>query len=48
MRAIAGYARDRNGDTWAVVAILNDKRPWGASAILDQALVALYNQPARR
>ena len=48
VRAIAGYARDRNGDTWAVVAILNDKRPWGASAILDQALVALYNQPARR
>lgn len=45
VRAIAGYSRDVNGNTWAVVAILNHPRPWGASAILDQVLVDLYRQP---
>ncbi|WP_375738375.1 D-alanyl-D-alanine carboxypeptidase/D-alanyl-D-alanine-endopeptidase [Pseudomonas boanensis] len=45
VRAIAGYSRDNNGNTWAVVAILNDQRPWGASAILDQVLVDLHRQP---
>lgn len=45
VRAIAGYTRDRNGRNWAVVAMLNDPRPWGASAILDQFLIDLWNQP---
>ncbi|MGE8498997.1 MAG: D-alanyl-D-alanine carboxypeptidase/D-alanyl-D-alanine-endopeptidase [Pseudomonas sp.] len=45
VRAIAGYSRDSNGNSWAVVAILNDPRPWGASAILDQVLIDLYRQP---
>jgi len=45
VRAIAGFSRDQNGDTWAVVAILNSSRPWGASALLDQVLVDLYRQP---
>lgn len=45
VRAIAGYSRDVNGNTWAVVAILNDQKPWGASSILDQVLVDLYRQP---
>jgi len=45
VRAIAGYSRDSNGNTWAVVAILNDPRPWGASSVLDQALLDLYSQP---
>lgn len=45
VRAIAGFSRDSNGNTWAVVAILNDPRPWGASSILDQVLVDLYRQP---
>ena len=45
VRAIAGFSRDRNGKTWAVVAMLNDPRPWGASAILDQFLIELWNQP---
>ncbi|MHA6494428.1 D-alanyl-D-alanine carboxypeptidase/D-alanyl-D-alanine endopeptidase [Pseudomonas borbori] len=45
VRAIAGYSRDSNGNSWAVVAILNDPRPWGASSILDQVLVDLYRQP---
>ena len=46
VRAIAGYSRDSEGNTWAVVAILNHPRPWGASSILDQVLVSLYNRPA--
>lgn len=45
VRAIAGYSRDGDGNTWAVVAILNHPRPWGASAVLDQVLVSLYNRP---
>lgn len=45
VRAIAGFARDANAHTWAVVAILNDPRPWGASSILDQILLELYKQP---
>ncbi|MBM7060924.1 D-alanyl-D-alanine carboxypeptidase/D-alanyl-D-alanine-endopeptidase [Pseudomonas sp. UL073] len=45
VRAIAGFSRDVNGNTWAVVAILNDQKPWGASSILDQVLVDLYRQP---
>ena len=45
VRAIAGFSRDQNGNTWAVVAILNSPRPWGASAPLDQVLVDLSRQP---
>ncbi len=48
VRAIAGYSRDSNGHNWAVVAILNDPRPWGASSILDQYLLDLYRQPKTR
>jgi D-alanyl-D-alanine carboxypeptidase/D-alanyl-D-alanine-endopeptidase (penicillin-binding protein 4) len=44
VRAISGFSRDANGNTWAVVAILNHPRPWGASSILDQALLGLYQQ----
>jgi D-alanyl-D-alanine carboxypeptidase/D-alanyl-D-alanine-endopeptidase (penicillin-binding protein 4) len=44
VRAIAGFSRDSNGNTWAVVAILNHPRPWGASAILDQVMLGLYQQ----
>jgi len=45
VRAIAGFSRDDNGTTWAVVAILNDPKPWGASSVLDQVLLDLYRQP---
>ena len=41
VRAIAGYSRDKEGQNWAVVAIINHSKPWGASAILDQVLVEL-------
>jgi D-alanyl-D-alanine carboxypeptidase/D-alanyl-D-alanine-endopeptidase (penicillin-binding protein 4) len=46
VRAIAGFSRDDNGTTWAVVAILNDPKPWGTSSVLDQVLLDLYRQPA--
>jgi D-alanyl-D-alanine carboxypeptidase/D-alanyl-D-alanine-endopeptidase (penicillin-binding protein 4) len=45
VRAIAGFSRDSNGNTWVVVAILNDPRPWGASSVLDEVLVSMFNQP---
>src|SRR5476651_2164441 len=45
VRAIAGFSRDSNDNTWVVVAILNDPRPWGASSVLDDVLVDLYRQP---
>jgi D-alanyl-D-alanine carboxypeptidase/D-alanyl-D-alanine-endopeptidase (penicillin-binding protein 4) len=44
VRAISGFTRDAQGNTWAVVAILNHPRPWGASSILDQVLLGLYQQ----
>lgn len=45
VRAIAGFSRDSNGNTWAVVAILNDPAPFGAHTVLDQVLLDLYRQP---
>jgi len=48
VRAIAGFSRDRNGQTWAVVAMLNDPRPWGASATLDLFLTDLWYQPKKK
>lgn len=47
VRAIGGFTRDRNGNLWAVAAILNHPRPWGASSILDQILLDLYNNPPK-
>ncbi|MDY7218817.1 D-alanyl-D-alanine carboxypeptidase/D-alanyl-D-alanine-endopeptidase [Denitrificimonas sp. JX-1] len=45
VRATAGYSRDTNGNNWAVVAIINHDQPWGASKVLDQVLLDIYNQP---
>ena len=44
VRAIAGFTRTAKGQNWVVVAILNDPRPWGASAILDQVLLDIYRR----
>ena len=44
VRAIAGFTRTAKGKNWVVVAILNDQRPWGASAILDQVLLDIYRR----
>lgn len=45
VRAIAGFSRDSNGNTWVVVAILNDSRVGGTSSVLDEVLLDLYRQP---
>lgn len=47
VRAIAGYTHDSNGASWAVVAIINHPQPWGASAILDQVLLDVYQKPKK-
>ena len=44
VRAIAGFTRTAKGQNWVVVAIINDPRPWGASAILDQVLLDIYRR----
>ena len=44
VRAIAGYTRTAKGQNWVVVAIINDPRPWGASAILDQVLLDIHRR----
>jgi len=43
-RAIAGFCRDKNGNNWAVVAILNGPKLWNASTVLDQVLLDVYQQ----
>ncbi|UFH50646.1 D-alanyl-D-alanine carboxypeptidase/D-alanyl-D-alanine endopeptidase [Pseudomonas sp. KNUC1026] len=43
VRAIAGYTRDQEGHTYAVVAVVNDPRPWGARQVLDQILLDTWN-----
>lgn len=48
VRAIAGYIRDKDNDMWAVVAILNHPRPWGAREVLDDVLLDLYNSTPRQ
>lgn len=42
VRAIAGYVKDKNNHMWAVVAILNDNKPWGATEVLDDILLDTY------
>ncbi|MCJ8167839.1 D-alanyl-D-alanine carboxypeptidase/D-alanyl-D-alanine-endopeptidase [Pseudomonas sp. A3.4] len=44
VRALAGFTRDAKHHTWAVVAIINHPRPWGASQILDQVLEEVHRQ----
>lgn len=48
VRAVAGYIRDKNDDIWAVVAILNHPQPWGATEVLDAALLDLYDPTAKQ
>jgi len=44
-RAIAGFSRDRNGNHWVVVALMNGPKLWNASSVLDQILLDVYQQP---
>jgi D-alanyl-D-alanine carboxypeptidase/D-alanyl-D-alanine-endopeptidase (penicillin-binding protein 4) len=45
VRAIAGFSRDSNGNTWVVVAILNGTGVGGTASVLDEVLLDLYRQP---
>ena len=44
VRAVAGYSRDLQGKTWAVVAIVNHAQPWGGAQVIDQVLLDVYKQ----
>ena len=44
VRAVAGYSRDLQGKTWAVVAIVNHSQPWGGAQVIDQVLLDVYKQ----
>ena len=42
VRSIAGFTRDENNTTWAVVAMINDNRAWGAEAVLDELIEQVH------
>ena len=48
VRALAGFTRDAQGNLFAVAAILNHPRAAGASVILDQLLLDLYQNGTGR
>lgn len=45
VRAIAGFSRDSNNTTWAVVGMVNHSPAWNGRALLDKVLYSLYLQP---
>ncbi|MDG5498326.1 D-alanyl-D-alanine carboxypeptidase/D-alanyl-D-alanine-endopeptidase [Marinobacter sp. BGYM27] len=45
VRSIAGFSRDINDTTWAVVAMVNHDPAWNGQALLDRVLYSLYHQP---
>lgn len=45
VRSIAGFTRDENGTTWAVVAMVNHDPAWNGQALLDRVLYSLYHRP---
>ncbi|MFV8816660.1 D-alanyl-D-alanine carboxypeptidase/D-alanyl-D-alanine-endopeptidase [Haliea sp. E17] len=45
VRSIAGFTRDNNNTTWAVVAIVNNDPAWNGQAVLDRVLYSLYYHP---
>ena len=42
VRSIAGFTRDENNTTWAVVAMINDARAWGAETVLDELIEQVH------
>ena len=48
VRSIAGYTRDENNTTWAVVAMVNDNQAWQTETVLDTLIeqVHLAARPA--
>lgn len=45
VRALAGYVRDKQNNQWALVAIINDDKPWSGGAVIDHAVVHLHQNP---
>ncbi|MCH8497031.1 MAG: D-alanyl-D-alanine carboxypeptidase/D-alanyl-D-alanine-endopeptidase [Marinobacter sp.] len=45
VRSIAGFARDKDKTTWAVVGYVNHTPAWNGQALLDRVLYSLYYTP---
>src|SRR5690554_4423550 len=45
VRSIAGFTRDENNTTWAVVGMVNNDPAWNGQAVLDRILYSLHFQP---
>ncbi|MBR9869850.1 MAG: D-alanyl-D-alanine carboxypeptidase/D-alanyl-D-alanine-endopeptidase [Gammaproteobacteria bacterium] len=45
VRSIAGFARDNNDTTWAVVGMVNNDPAWNGGAVLDRVLHSLHYRP---
>ena len=45
VRSVAGFTRDDNNTTWAVVGIVNHSPAWNGQALLDKVLYSLHRNP---
>jgi len=45
VRSIAGFARDENNTTWAIVGMVNNSPAWNGRAVLDRVLHSLHYRP---
>ncbi|GGE68708.1 D-alanyl-D-alanine carboxypeptidase [Streptosporangium jomthongense] len=45
VRSIAGFTRDENNTTWAVVGMVNNDPAWNGQAVLDRILYSLHYRP---
>ncbi|MFC4259596.1 D-alanyl-D-alanine carboxypeptidase/D-alanyl-D-alanine-endopeptidase [Marinobacter lacisalsi] len=45
VRSVAGFTRDDNNTTWAVVGIINHSPAWKGQSVLDKVLYSLHSNP---
>ncbi len=45
VRSIAGFTRDENDTTWAVVGMVNNDPAWNGQSVLDRILYSLHFKP---
>ncbi|MFV8571622.1 D-alanyl-D-alanine carboxypeptidase/D-alanyl-D-alanine-endopeptidase [Marinobacter sp. SBS5] len=45
VRSIAGFTRDENNTTWAIVGMVNNDPAWNGQAVLDKVLHSLHYKP---
>lgn len=45
VRSVAGFTRDDNNTTWAVVGIINHSPAWNGQSVLDKVLYSLHTNP---